>query len=197
MPDVIKMDYRRYWKLAATLLVAAFAAVISYNHIYDLGLRYGGDSITAHLLPLVVDGTVAAVSRVMLADYLGGDTPHWLTWVGLAAGVGATVAANVDYGIKYGWQGATLWAIPPVMFVISAEITMIGFKREAKKAQAHPVAPGRTPDAPASETVAAAGLSLVRPASVPSIRALMKEHHIGRPKAKQMHAELTASQAAA
>jgi Protein of unknown function (DUF2637) len=168
------MRDNRYWKMAATLLVAAFAAVISYNHIYDLGLRYGGDRITAHLLPLVVDGTVAAVSRVMLADYTAGDTPHWLTWFGLAAGVGATVAANVAYGLQYGVEGAVIWAIPPVMFVISAEITMIGFKRESTH-----------PDAPASK---------VRLASVPdeppSVRAIMREHRVGRPRAKEIRAAL-------
>jgi hypothetical protein len=172
------MRDNRYLKMAATLLVAAFAAVISYNHIYDLGLRYGGDAITAHLLPLVVDGTVAAVSRVMLADYIAGDSPHWLTWMGLAAGVGATVAANVAYGLQYGVEGAVIWAIPPVMFVISAEITMIGFKREA-------VAPRTHPDAPASKT----RLSLA-PGPVPSVRAIMREERVGRPRAQQIRAEL-------
>lgn len=169
-----------YRKLILTVLVAAFAAVISYNHIYDLGLRYGGDSITAHLLPLVVDGTVAAMTTVMLNDYSAGESPHWLTWAGLAAGIGATVAANVDFGIKYGWQGATLWAVPPVMFVITAEVTMIGFKREAKRTQTHPGAPG---------------LTLV-PAEPPSVRQIMRERKVGREKAKAIRAELVAAQAA-
>lgn len=168
------MRDNRYWKMAATLLVAAFAAVISYNHIYDLGLRYGGDQITAHLLPLVVDGTVAAVSRVMLNGYSAGRAPHWLTWVGLASGVGATVAANVAYGLQFGIEGAVIWAIPPVMFVISAEITMIEFKREAE-----------APEAPASKVV----LKSV-PDAVPSVRQIMREHRVGWPRAKEIHAEL-------
>lgn len=169
-----------YWKMAATILVAAFAAVISYNHIYDLGLRYGGDSITAHLLPLVVDGTVAAVSRQMFLDYSGGEHPHWLTWVGLAAGVGATVAANVDFGIKWGWQGAVIWALPPAMFVIAAEITLIGFKRDAERTQAHR-------DAPALEVV---------PDVVPSIRQIMRDEKVGRPKAKMIRAQMLGEAAA-
>lgn len=175
---------KRYRKLILTVAVAAFAAVISYNHIYDLGLKVGGDSITAHLLPLVVDGTVAAMSQVMLADYSSGGAPEWLTWVGLAAGVGATVAANVDYGIQYGIQGAVIWAIPPVMFVITAEVTMLAFKREAERTRAHP-------DAPAPEAHLA-----IAPAPVPSVRSIMRDQKVGRTRAQQIRDEILETRAA-
>jgi hypothetical protein len=44
------------------LAVAAFAAVISYSHIYDLGLAHGQEGVAVWLLPLSVDGLIVATS---------------------------------------------------------------------------------------------------------------------------------------
>jgi ribose/xylose/arabinose/galactoside ABC-type transport system permease subunit len=49
------------WSTAAVVLaVAAFAAVISYTHMYDLGRAHGQSGTAARLLPLSVDGLILA-----------------------------------------------------------------------------------------------------------------------------------------
>jgi hypothetical protein len=48
--------------------VAAFAAVVSYSHIYGLGRAHGQDGTAARLLPLSVDGLILAASLVLLHE---------------------------------------------------------------------------------------------------------------------------------
>jgi Protein of unknown function (DUF2637) len=50
----------------AVLVVAGIAAVISFTHIAYLALTHGQTFLAAVLLPLSIDGTVAAASLVML-----------------------------------------------------------------------------------------------------------------------------------
>jgi hypothetical protein len=47
---------------AVVCAVAAFAAVVSYSHIYGLGRVHGQDGTAARLLPLSVDGLILAAS---------------------------------------------------------------------------------------------------------------------------------------
>ncbi len=51
---------------AAVLLVAVIAAVVSFVHIEHLAVTHGQTKLAALLLPLSIDGTVAAASMVML-----------------------------------------------------------------------------------------------------------------------------------
>jgi Protein of unknown function (DUF2637) len=44
------------------LAVAAFAAVVSYLHVFDLSTHHGQSGTAARLLPLSVDGLIAAAS---------------------------------------------------------------------------------------------------------------------------------------
>jgi hypothetical protein len=47
---------------AVVCAVAAFAAAVSYSHIYGLGRGHGEDGTAARLLPLSVDGLILAAS---------------------------------------------------------------------------------------------------------------------------------------
>ena len=53
---------------AVVCAVAAFAAVVSYSHIYGLGRAHGQDGTAARLLPLSVDGLILAASLVLLHE---------------------------------------------------------------------------------------------------------------------------------
>ena len=80
--------------VAAVLLVAAVAAVVSYAHMEEVS-RDAGEGWRALLLPLSVDGLVVAASMVLLtrrrAELPGGR----LAWAALLGGVGASLAANM------------------------------------------------------------------------------------------------------
>jgi uncharacterized protein DUF2637 len=113
----------------AVLLVAAIAAVVSFVHIEHLARTHGQTELAALLLPLSIDGTVAAASTVMLrAARAGLDTP-WLARFMLGLAVTATLTANIGYGLPYGLAGALLSGWPAVAFIGCAEMA-IGMVRK-------------------------------------------------------------------
>jgi Protein of unknown function (DUF2637) len=81
----------------AVLLVAAIAAVISYQHVVALAIRYGQPPLAAYLLPVSIDGLVAVSSLVMLRAARIGVSAPWLARTGLVLAVIATLACNVGY----------------------------------------------------------------------------------------------------
>ncbi len=118
---------------AVVLAVATFAAIVSYSHIYFLGRHNGQDGTAARMLPLSVDGLIAAASLVMLHAARKKLGTPWLARVGLGLGVGATVAANVAYGLPFGWLAAVVSAWPAVAFIVSVELA-VRFVRDAREA---------------------------------------------------------------
>src|ERR1035438_7838379 len=82
--------------------VASFAAIISYSHIFDLGIQHGQNGTAGRLLPLSVDGLILAASLVMLYVARAKLPTPLLARLMLWLGVGATVAANIGYGAAYG-----------------------------------------------------------------------------------------------
>ena len=126
---------------AAVLLVAAIAAVISFIHIEHLALTHGQTALAAALLPVSIDGTVAAASLVMLRAARAGLGTPWLARVMLGLAVVATLAANVANGARYGPAGALLSGWPAVAFIGSAEMAL-GMVRRTRQA-----APDGPPDA--------------------------------------------------
>ena len=135
----------RHGTTTAVLLVAVIAAIISFVHIEHLAVTHGQTSLAAYLLPMSIDGTVAASSLVMLrAARLGLDTPA-LARIMLGLSVAATLGANVAYGARFGVTGALLSGWPAVAFVGSAELS-IGMVRRTRRAvpDTAPTPPGET-----------------------------------------------------
>jgi hypothetical protein len=129
---------------AAVLLVAAIAAVVSFIHIEHLAATHGQTQLASWLLPVSVDGTVAAASLSMLwAARTGLPTP-WLARVMLGLGVAATLAANVAYGAPYGLAGELLSGWPAIAFVGSVEM-VLGMVRRSRPAAADAPVPGTVP----------------------------------------------------
>ena len=125
---------------AAVLFVAGIAAVVSFVHIQDLAVTHGQTPLAAMLLPLSIDGTVAAASLVMLRAARNRIGTPWLARTMLALAVLATLAANVGYGLPYGIPGALLSGWPAVAFVGCAEMA-IGMVRRITRT----TPPGVTP----------------------------------------------------
>jgi hypothetical protein len=188
--------YRRA-TAAMVLLVAAIAAVISYLHIVRLALEYGQEPLAAYLLPLSIDGMVAASSLVMLRSARSGVSAPWLARPGLGLAVAATLAANVASGISHGWPGALLAGWPAVAFVVSAE-TAIMFTRR-KPAPAPAAAPVRSRSAPRKRTRPAPVSALdaetefmdeLAAGTVPSIREIRARLHVGQDRGKALREHL-------
>jgi hypothetical protein len=109
--------------------VAAFAAVVSYSHIYGLGRAHGQDGTAARLLPQSVDGLILAASLVLLHEARNDrDVPRparLILWLGISA----TIGANIACGAGYGLLGALISAWPAVAFIGSVEIAVQHMRR--------------------------------------------------------------------
>ena len=117
---LIRCGDRLPWCVA----VAAFAAVVSYSHIYGLGRAHGQDGTAARLLPLSVDGLILAASLVLLHEARNGRDAPALARLMLWLGIGATVGANIAYGVGFGLLGALISAWPAVAFIGAVEMVM-------------------------------------------------------------------------
>ena len=92
----------RFATAAVVCAVAAFAAVVSYSHIYVLGRAHGQNGAAARLLPLSVDGLILAASLVLLHEARNDrDAPRLARFM-LWLGIGATIGANIAFGAGYG-----------------------------------------------------------------------------------------------
>ena len=108
---------------AAVITVAAVAAVISYQHAYELVRSHGESGLTARLLPFTVDGLIWAASMVVLdASRRGQPVPRLAAW-SLGAGIVATVGANLAHGVGHGPVGALVSAWPALALIGSFEFS--------------------------------------------------------------------------
>ena len=109
----------------AVMAVAAVAAVISYQHAYELVRLHGESGMTARLLPFTVDGLIWAASMVVLdAGRRNQPVPRLAAW-SLGAGIVATVGANLAHGVGHGPVGAMVSAWPALALVGSFELLMM------------------------------------------------------------------------
>lgn len=140
------MTDRKWWQDADTLilvavyaglgLVAAFAFGQSYQHIYDLGRLHAQRGLDAKMLPLSVDLLIVAAGLVMLLQRRrpAAERPTWrnLAWwlprTMLYAGIGATITANVLYGLPFGYLSAGISAWPGVVFAGLVETVMVAVR---------------------------------------------------------------------
>jgi hypothetical protein len=173
--------------------VAAFAAVVSYSHIYGLGRVHGQDGTAARLLPLSVDGLILAASLVLLHEARNGrDAPalaRFMLWLGISA----TIGANIAFGTGYGLLGALISAWPAVAFIGAVEIAMQQVRR-ARVPRAVTATPA-VPEVPGDveQAVRAAYAASVAAGAPLSQRAMAERFGLSRRKVSQLAAQVTAS----
>lgn len=140
---------------AAVTLVAGIAAVVSYRHGLEVVRAAGENGWVAYLVPGSADGVIFAASMVILSAAKSRTRVPRLAIIGLAFGIGATLAMNVAAGARHGTAGALVSAMPAVALVVAYELLMVlvrGARTSAAPGQPaatvircpHPVA--RTPE---------------------------------------------------
>lgn len=152
----------RSGRTTATLgvgVVAVTAAVISFNHVQDLARAAGEPELTAWLLPLSIDGAVAAAAAVVLADSRARRRPTMLTWLMLGLGLTASLAANIA-SAEPTWTARCVAAWPPIALALGIEVLASMSRRAREDATdttgpagaAAPTGPRRPPSHPAGRS---------------------------------------------
>ena len=178
----------------AVLMVAGVAAVISCQHACELVASHGETGVTARLLPFTVDGLIWAASMVALdASRRNHPVPRLALW-SLAAGIVATVGANLAHGLGHGPVGALVSAWPAVALTGSFELLMLLIRKhhqadagQAADAASH-VALGLAQSAPPVVQLAPTLDQAVRDlhAAGHSQRSIARDLNLGRRKVKQI-----------
>ncbi len=180
----------RFATAAVVCAVAAFAAVVSYSHIYGLGRVHGQNGTAARLLPLGVDGLILAASLVLLHEARNGRDAPRLARLMLWLGISATIGANIVFGAGYGLLGALISAWPAVAFIGAVEIAM----QQVRRARA-PRAATSVPEVPGDleQAVRAAYAASVAAGQPLSQRAMADRFGLSRRRVSQLVAQVTAS----
>jgi hypothetical protein len=179
----------------AVIAVAVVAAVISYQHAFELVRSHGESGVTARLLPFTVDGLIWAAPMVVLdASRRGQPVPRLAAW-SLGTGIVATVGANLAHGVGHGPVGALVSAWPALPLVGSFELLMMLIRagRNVQSNHAGPelryqAAPPLAQDAPLELPVAPALEQTVRERHQAghSQRAIARELNLDRRRVKRI-----------
>lgn len=81
---------------ACTLLVALGAAYVSDQHGHTFALRFGADTTTATLWPLIVDGLLTTATIELWKTGHHHQAPgRWKAWLSFTLGIGLSLCANI------------------------------------------------------------------------------------------------------
>lgn len=173
--------------------VAVVAAIVSYEHAYELVRAHGEDGWTARLVPLTVDGLIYSSSMAVLQSARRQvRVPALAVWL-LALGIVATLAANVLHGLDHGPIGAAVAAWPALALVGSYELLMTLIRTSASVDGARcgvaipePVPAGDPLEVQAAQVFA----EHIIDGTVPSIRAIRAALRIGQARAQHVQSYL-------
>jgi hypothetical protein len=183
----------RFGTAAVVCAVAAFAAAVSYSHIYGLGRAHGQDGTAARLLPLSVGGLILAASLVLLHEARNNRDAPALARFMLWLGIGATIGANIAYRAGYRLLGGLISAWPAVAFIGSVEIAVQQVRR-ARGPRAAASGPAVLPvPGDVEQAVRAAYAASVAAGAPLSQRAMADRFGLSRRKVGQLVTQVTVS----
>lgn len=137
-----RLDRSLRVQCACTLLVAVGAAYISYRHGRVFALRFGADTTTATLWPLVVDGLLTmATVELWKAGHSHRATGQWKAWISFILGVGLSLCANVASAPEPSAFSVVVAACPPLALLLSAELLNQALKRQRIPASTNDTVP--------------------------------------------------------
>jgi hypothetical protein len=123
--------------LAVGALVAVIAFSASYQHQYELDIFYRQTHWVAALLPLSVDGLIAAAGLVIWYAARHGYPRPLRAYLALVAGVSATAVTNLaaDHHYDWPWLGPAISVWPAAAFVAAYEMTVWLVRKNQERAR--------------------------------------------------------------
>ena len=113
--------------------VAGIAAWASWSHMVHVALRFGERPEVAYVLPLSVDGLLVVASAAMVDDKAAGREPRKSAKVAFAAGVAASIAANVTAAQpSIGARAVAAW--PALALLLVVELMTRKGRRKLRRA---------------------------------------------------------------
>jgi Protein of unknown function (DUF2637) len=112
----------RVTTVAAVVVVALVAAVVSFSHMQTVAER-AGERWRSWLIPASVDGLIVAASMVLLVRRRAGLPGGWLAWVALLGGVAASLACNIA-AAEPTTTARLIAAWPPLAFAAAFELLL-------------------------------------------------------------------------
>lgn len=168
----------------AVIAVASVAAIISYQHAYELVRTHGESGLTARLIPFTVDGLIWAASMVVLdASRRNQRVPRLALW-SLGGGIVATVGANLAHGLGHGPIGALVSAWPALALVGSFELLML-LVRSASRTESATTEDGQAPGNTSEEEPSIDDTVRIMHQEGASQRAIARELKIDRRRVKR------------
>jgi len=189
----------RWSTVAAVAGVAVIAGWVSYLHAWEVVRAHGEAGAVGRLYPGTIDGLIYAASMALLdAARRGVPAPRLARWL-LAAGIGATLFANVLAGAAAGPLGAAVAAWPALALVGSYELLMGMIRGHGAPGRASSLAPAPGP-APVPLPVPGDVIDAARTAYRASVtagaplsqRAMARRFGLSRHRVAHIAAEVTA-----
>jgi hypothetical protein len=181
----------------AVAAVAAVAGWISYRHAVEVVTAHGEPGMVGKLYPACIDGLIVAASMVLL-DAARRDVPApSLARTLLAAGIGATLFANVYAGIAFGVLGACVAAWPALALVGSYELLMLLVRAQAVTEPPEPAQGQPEPDGPQGfrvprgDKLAKLFRSDLEQGKIPGRDKIKATAHVGYPRAVEIQSHLS------
>lgn len=97
---------------ACTALVALGAAYASYIHGRQFALRFGTDTTTASIWPLIVDGLLTTATVELWKPNRDGSS-RWAAWAAFLFGISLSLCANIGSAPVTSALGVAVAACPP------------------------------------------------------------------------------------
>lgn len=104
-------------------VLAVVSGAISFDHMHLLALAHHQAGWRASAFPISVDGLEMVASLVILAEHREhGRASSVLPWIALAAGTGASLAANIAVGAPHDLVGRAISGWPAVALLVTLKL---------------------------------------------------------------------------
>lgn len=175
---------RTLWiQCACTAVVALGAAYASYRHGREFALRFGADSTTAGIWPLIVDGLLTlATVELWKTGHERNAGGRWAAWSAFVFGICLSLCANIAAAPVLSVFSVVVAACPPLALLLAVELLNRALKRH------HAETTNETGDETTIETIETGGTDETTEPAAPVVRLAPVPAWSGSP------AELTAEQ---